>query len=100
VHRRITDDERGGFPRSPSDWPWTPEEASEAAWKKDRAVLRKAHDDLVDAVTDFDPSKLDEIAGEGTTTWADLFWGIVLHDTYHVGQIQMLKRLFVDGARF
>jgi hypothetical protein len=72
--------------------------ASEQAWKEDRSVLRSAHNALVEAVSQFDPDKLDEIAGDGTTSWADLFWGIVLHDTYHVGQIQMLKRLFADGA--
>jgi uncharacterized damage-inducible protein DinB len=37
---------------------------------------------------------LDESAGEkAKTTYADLITGIVLHDTYHAGQIQMLKRL-------
>ena len=30
---------------------------------------------------------------EQTTTYADLITGVVLHDTYHAGQIQMLKRL-------
>jgi uncharacterized damage-inducible protein DinB len=37
---------------------------------------------------------MDETAGDGRkTTYADLITGIVLHDTYHAGQIQMLKRL-------
>ena len=36
-------------------------------------------------------------AGSGdkiTTTYADLITGILLHDTYHVGQIQLMKRLW------
>jgi len=37
---------------------------------------------------------LDEHTGTKTeTTYADLITGIVLHDTYHAGQIVMLKRL-------
>jgi uncharacterized damage-inducible protein DinB len=42
----------------------------------------------------FDAARMDDRAGgEGETTHADLITGIVLHDTYHAGQIQMLKRL-------
>ena len=42
----------------------------------------------------FDPSRLDELSGgKGDTTCADLITGVLLHDTYHAGQIQMLKRL-------
>jgi len=48
-------------------------------------------------VSTFDPSGLDETAGDGAkTTYADLITGIVLHDTYHAGQIQMLKRMAVS----
>jgi uncharacterized damage-inducible protein DinB len=94
VTRRLTDGVRGSFPRSPSDWPAVPVPASREAWKADRSLLRETHDRLVEAVESFDPERLDEIAGgEGKSTYADLIWGIVLHDTYHVAQIQLLKRL-------
>jgi uncharacterized damage-inducible protein DinB len=98
VRRRITGEERGAFPRSPSNWPVVPDEASEAAWKGDRALLREEHDALVEAIASFDPARLDDVAGDGTTSWAELLWGIVLHDVYHVGQIQMLKRLYAERA--
>ncbi len=94
VRRRITGAPRGGFPRAPADWPDLPEKQTKATWKVDRGVVRESHDRLVEAVTGFDPSRLDDVAGgEGETTYADLITGIVLHDTYHAGQIQMLKRL-------
>jgi len=94
VRRRITEAPRGGFPRSPSNWPAPPEEQSRAAWDQDRRLVRQCHERLVEAVAAFDPSRLDETAGgERKTTYADLITGIVLHDTYHIGQIQMLKRL-------
>jgi uncharacterized damage-inducible protein DinB len=94
VRRRITGEARGGFPRDPSNFPGVPPEITTAAWKEDRALVKEHHDLLVAALTDFDASRLDEYAGSDTkTTYADLITGIVLHDTYHAGQIVMLKRL-------
>ncbi len=94
VQRRITKAPRGGFSRSPSSWPAPPDRQSQAAWEQDRRLVRQCHDRLVEAVAAFDPSRLDETAGgETATTYADLVTGILLHDTYHVGQIQILKRL-------
>ena len=94
VRRRITGGHRGAFPRSPSNWPRVPDPHSPAEWKRDRSLVRECHDNLVEAVASFDASRLDDRAGADTrTTCADLITGIVLHDTYHVGQIQMLKRL-------
>lgn len=93
VRRRITEEERGGFPRSPSNWPAVPEEPNEETWKADRQLLRDEHLRLVEALESFEAARLAEIAGDGRTSYADLVWGIVLHDAYHVGQIQMLKRM-------
>jgi len=94
VRRRITAEAVGGFPRSPSDWPAMPLERSASTWKIDRQLFTDGHIRLVESVRDFDPSRLDDVAGDsGRTTYADLIMGIVLHDTYHVGQVQLLKRL-------
>lgn len=95
VWRRITDEARGGFLRAPSNWPSVPNEPTAKAWNDDRSLLRDSHKQLVEAVKRFDSLRLDELAGADTkTTYADLITGIVLHDTYHIGQIQMLKRLW------
>ena len=94
VHRRLTDGGRGEFPRVPSNFPELPAHPSAAAWKRDRQLVRDWHERLVEAVEAFDPSRLDEIAGgRGKTSYADLITGILLHDTYHAGQIQLMKRL-------
>lgn len=94
VRRRITGGDRGAFPRSPSNWPDAPDPHSPAEWKRDRSLVRECHDRLAEAVAAFDASRLDDRAGAKTrTTYADLITGIVLHDAYHVGQIQLLKRL-------
>ena len=94
VRRRITGEERGSFPRSPSNFPSVPSETTKAAWNEDRRLVKEQHELLIGALTAFDSSRLDEYAGRDTnTTYADLITGIVMHDTYHAGQIQMLKRL-------
>ncbi len=95
VRRNLEGSPRGGFPRSPSDWPQPPEVADAGSWKADRALLRSEHDRLVAAVRAFDPRRLDEEApGSGAYRFVDLLFGVVTHDLYHVGQIQMLKRLY------
>ncbi len=99
VRRRITGGQRGGFPRSPSNFPDVPDDPTATAWHEDRRLVKEQHDLLVDAVKNFDPDLMDEFAGsEGKTTYAELILGIVLHDTYHAGQIQMLKRLAASRA--
>ncbi len=99
VRRRITGEERGGFPRSPSNFPGVPSEVTEATWKADRGLVKEQHGLLVEILAGFDPSRLDKRAGRDTkTTYADLITGIVLHDTYHAGQIVMLKRLAASGG--
>ena len=56
--------------------------------------MKECHESLFEALKGFDTDRLDEHAGgEGQTTFADLITGIALHDTYHAGQIQLMKRL-------
>jgi uncharacterized damage-inducible protein DinB len=94
VERRLLDAPKGGFPRQPANWPHSSGAATEDGWAEDRRLVRRHHDRLLEALTSFDAARLDEVAGEkGRTTYADLITGVVLHDTYHAGQIQMLKRL-------
>jgi len=94
VKRRITGEEKGNFPRSPANWPDVPADPTPGAWEEDRRLVRTNHDSLLEALVGFDPNRLDDTAGgEGQTTYADLITGIVLHDTYHAGQIQLMKRL-------
>lgn len=94
VWRRLAGAERGGFDRSPSNWPAVPDPASDRAWDTDRRLVREWHERLLRVLEGFDASRLDEPAKEASkTTYADLVTGIVLHDTYHAGQIQVMKRL-------
>lgn len=95
VWRKIAGGRKGEFRRQPSNWPAAPSPADGRAWANDRALLRDEHERLIQAVEGLDPARLDrKPAGGGKWTYADLIMGVVLHDTYHTGQIQMLKRLY------
>ncbi|UCF20727.1 MAG: DinB family protein [Gemmatimonadota bacterium] len=95
VRRRLTGVEKGGFPRAPANWPAVPKKSDSKAWSEDRALLRDEHAQLVETLRSLDPARLDrKPVGGGKWTCADLMMGVVLHDTYHTGQIQLLKRLY------
>jgi len=94
VRRHLEALPQGTFPRSPANWPAVPRPADARLWKADRALLRAEHFGLVKAVRAFDPLRLDEgVLGSGNYLFVDLLFGAVSHDLYHVGQIQVLKRL-------
>jgi hypothetical protein len=72
-------------------WPALPDRLDATAWRRDRALLTVAHRGLVEAVT--------------TATEAQLLRplrrplllqiaGAALHDTYHGGQIGLLRKLY------
>jgi uncharacterized damage-inducible protein DinB len=88
---------RGGFPRAGGDWPTLPTVLSEPAWAEDRTLLREQHQSLIEVVEHFDPARLDELAPDSSRwTHADLLLGVVMHNTHHAGQIQLLKRLWAQ----
>jgi hypothetical protein len=100
VRRNLESLPQGAFPRSPANWPAVPKPADAPHWKADRALLRSEHEQLVEAVRAFDPRRLDETAPSSKSyRFVDLLFGIVGHDLYHVGQIQVLKRLYPDRRR-
>ncbi len=94
VRRILEDGSKGGFPRSPSNWPRASEPADDRAWKEDRALLRSEHRRLIETARALSPERLDEKSPGGTYRFVDLLYGIVMHDAHHVGQIQLMKRLY------
>jgi uncharacterized damage-inducible protein DinB len=98
VRRSLETLPSGTFPRSPANWPAVPKPADASRWKADRSLLRSEHLQLVGAVRALDPLRLDEVApGSRNYRVVDLLFGVVSHDLYHVGQIQLLKRLYETG---
>jgi len=98
VRRRLLPDSPRDFPRSPADWPALPERPDDKAWAADRALLARQHDALVQAVRRVKSSRWNRrLTGRWTT--AETIVGIVAHEVYHTGQIQLLKRLWTGRAR-
>lgn len=92
VWRRLTGEPRGSFPLEGSNW--FPREGADAArWRADVRLLADTHRRLRDAVGALDPRALTRPARDGRPTAQSLVSGIIAHDLYHAGQIQLLKKL-------
>ena len=95
VRRRLLGVALPRFPRSPANFPAVPKPANQRAWLLDRALLAEEHQLLFETIAGFPDRLLHRSAGgRERWTWGDLILGITLHDAYHAGQIQMLKRLW------
>ena len=71
-------------------------DTSEAAWAKALAEVRRAHDDLIAAVSAMPDARLYEMVPgkEGAHyTFYYMLHGVVQHELYHAGQIALLKKM-------
>lgn len=93
VCRRITGEERGSFPLQGSNWFTRPEEKSLTAWKRDVQLLDAMHLKLVNAVRQLSDNDLGKKTAKKKYTHLQTIQGIAMHDVYHAGQVQLLKRL-------
>jgi uncharacterized damage-inducible protein DinB len=93
VRRRLAGDRRGSFPIKGSNWFALPSPLSETTWKQCVALLDAEHRALRDAVATFPPERLRLFVPSGKTRYTHLIMGIAMHDVYHTGQIQLLKRM-------
>lgn len=91
--RRLTGEKRGAFARPGSNWFATPAPASQAAWRKDLALLQQYHRALRAAVLRLEDADLERRPPGSRETTGRLVRGIAAHDLYHAGQIQLIKRL-------
>jgi uncharacterized damage-inducible protein DinB len=97
VRRLLDGSARGEFPRAPSNWPAPPERPDQRSWSADVALLRAEHDRLVEAALRVDPERLGRRPpGSRQWTYGELLTGIAMHDAYHTGQIQLVKRLWLE----
>ena len=99
ARRRLLRESRGSFPLEGSDWFKRPEELTDQAWGADVALLEETHRSLRAAIAQLSSSELARTpAGSKASNFA-LLSGVAAHDLYHAGQIQLLKRLFLDRRR-
>lgn len=96
VRRYFDPESDKGFARSPSNFPAITD-TSETAWKEDKHLISAEHNKLVMAVKGFPEEQLGEkTSSKKKWTYAQLLTGITVHDTYHVAQIQLMKRLYAS----
>jgi hypothetical protein len=93
VRRRLGDQERGSFPRVPSNWPRVPARPDAAAWRADLALLEREHRLLRGLVARLSAAELDARSPRGEWRNIEQLHGVAAHDLYHTGQIQLIKRL-------
>lgn len=97
VLRQLTGQKRGSFPLDGSNW-FPRDVADEAAWKSDVKLLDRIHTELRAAVAVLSADVLETRPTGSKHTHRRLIQGAALHDVYHAGQIQTLKRL-IAGQR-
>lgn len=89
---RIRGEKRGSFAYPGSNFFERPDGLpTEKSWKADLVLLGQYHAQLRATVAALDPSKLEVKLNNWTVRQTIL--GAAMHDTYHAGQIQLLKRL-------
>jgi uncharacterized damage-inducible protein DinB len=96
VLRRISGEKRGSFPVAGSNWfprpdPESPHDPARD-WKTDLALLGNMHRRLRAAAA----GKLRNVPAGSKFSYAALLRGAALHDVYHAGQIQLLKRQYAS----
>jgi hypothetical protein len=100
VRRRLVGGKQAAFPHPGSNFferPSREETASASslakAWKQDLALLDKAHEELCATVAALSPASLNRPSRGHRQTPRFMIEGIAMHDVYHAGQIQLLRRL-------
>jgi hypothetical protein len=92
VRRRVLGEKRGSFPLKGSNW-FTSPAPSAAAWRRDVELLVETHRSMRAAIAGLPPDSLHKRLPGAKITYFFLISGVAAHDTYHAGQIQLLKRL-------
>jgi uncharacterized damage-inducible protein DinB len=96
VRRRLTGERRGSFPSKGSNW-FAREAPDRAVWKADVRLLDSCHRALREAVAGLEERALGRSAAGSPFENRTVIAGIIAHDLYHAGQIQLLKRLAEDA---
>jgi uncharacterized damage-inducible protein DinB len=89
--RRVLGGEVMGSLPDEEDWPPV-YDTSEEAWAKAVEELKRVHDELIEAVSGFSESQLDETVPGASYSFYNMLHGLVQHDLYHAGQIAILRK--------
>jgi hypothetical protein len=92
VWRRLTGSGRGSFPLKGSNW-FERDAADDRAWRDDVALLERMHRQLRASIAVLPVAALSRTPKGSKVNNFAMLAGIIAHDLYHAGQIQLLKRL-------
>jgi uncharacterized damage-inducible protein DinB len=92
VRRRFTAEPRASFPLRGSNW-FPRLRVDEKAWRDDIGLLDDAHRRLRLVIAELSVRQLEQTPRGSSVTNRAILSGIIAHDLYHAGQIQLLKRL-------
>lgn len=96
VRRKLNENTKKGFGRSPANWPVV-DNPTDERWKEDRTFIKTEHKKLLEEIRKFPNDRLNEyFSKKKAWTYRHLLEGIAAHDTYHIAQIQLMKRIYVD----
>lgn len=99
VRRYLDPEAEQGFPRTPANWAAIMDPSS-VSWEKDKLLVKEEHMKLIGAIDAFPKERLEEkISGDKEWTFSQLIVGIAAHDVYHIGQIQLMKRLYASRIK-
>jgi hypothetical protein len=93
VRRRLSGEQRGTFALKGSNWFPCPGPGVPARWQEAVRILDTEHRRLRLAVASLRDRDLSRKAEGSRTSNRTLITGIIAHDLYHAGQIQLIKRL-------
>ncbi len=67
---------------------------TEENWKRDLALLAKTHNELRATIANMSDSEMERRCRGSRQTVRQNVAGIAMHDVYHAGQIQLLRKLY------
>ena len=92
VRRRFTGEPRASFPLRGSNW-FPRRRVDERTWRENIGLLDDAHRQLRLVIADLDLRRLEQTPRESSVSNRAILSGIIAHDLYHAGQIQLVKKL-------
>ncbi len=92
VMQRIRKDPGIKFPLKGTNWFESPNTLSGAEWIKQKKLLNSLHEELYNLIPDLNKELRNKPENEKQKI-TRLLIGIAMHDVYHAGQIQLIKKL-------
>lgn len=93
VINRIKRDKSVEFPHKGSNWFESPVSLNEKEWQKEKKLLKDLHEKLYNLIKNLNEGDFEKPGENSKQIAGKLITGIAMHDIYHVGQIQLIKKI-------